>query len=80
MPTEIVNSLTDDQVALIGCAVAVLFTGTVMSLSYYVGRGRRSESSKADHLGADVIPLPRSATTLDDPEVDRSDVPRKDAA
>jgi hypothetical protein len=36
--------LSDDQKALVGCAVALLACGTLMSLSYYVGRVlRRAE-------------------------------------
>jgi hypothetical protein len=37
---ELWNSLTDDQVALLGCAAALFVTGTMMSLSYYIGRSR----------------------------------------
>jgi hypothetical protein len=80
MPTEIVNTLTDDQVALIGCFVSLVVSGTVMTLSYYVGRGRRSESSDSARLGADVIPLPRSVVAQSDVENDRENVSRKDAA
>jgi|GEM_PF-2322245 hypothetical protein len=80
MPTEIVNTLTDDQIALIGCFVALVVSGTVMSLSYYVGRGRRSESSESTRLDADVIPLPRTVVAQDDAEDDRANAPHKDAA
>ena len=35
---EILNGLSDDQTALFGCAAALMVCGTIMSLSYYVGR------------------------------------------
>ena len=37
---EIFRSLSDDQIALVGCAAALMIAGTIMSLSYYIGRGR----------------------------------------
>jgi hypothetical protein len=37
---ELWKSLSDDQMALVGCAAALMITGTMMSLSYYIGRGR----------------------------------------
>jgi hypothetical protein len=37
---ELFKSLTDDQKALFGCAAALSLAGTIMSLSYYIGRGR----------------------------------------
>ncbi len=39
---EIVKTLSDDQIALVGCAAALTVAGTIMSLSYYIGRGRMS--------------------------------------
>ncbi len=35
---EFLNGLSDNQTALLGCAIALLMSGTMMSLSYYVGR------------------------------------------
>ncbi len=35
---ELFHGLSDDQTALLGCFTALLVTGTMMSLSYYVGR------------------------------------------
>jgi hypothetical protein len=43
---ELWKSLSDDQIALVGCAGALLLTGTVMSLSYYIGRGRISSAGQ----------------------------------
>jgi hypothetical protein len=37
---EILKSLSDDQIALVGCAAALMIAGTIMSLSYYIGRAR----------------------------------------
>lgn len=41
------SQMTDDQVALIGCAVALFVTGTMMSLSYYIGQAK-TRSAKPD--------------------------------
>jgi len=41
MDMLIQNQLSDDQWALIGCAAALVLCGTIMSLSYYVGRARQ---------------------------------------
>lgn len=40
---QIFSQLTDDQFALLGCAVALIVTGTMMSLSYYIGQSRRQQ-------------------------------------
>jgi hypothetical protein len=39
---ELFKTLSDDQIALLGCAGALALAGTIMSLSYYIGRGRVS--------------------------------------
>jgi hypothetical protein len=43
---EVLKSLSDDQIALVGCAIALLLMGTIMSLSYYIGRGRMSSADQ----------------------------------
>jgi hypothetical protein len=43
---ELWKSLSDDQMALVGCAAALTITGTMMSLSYYIGRGRRTPAGQ----------------------------------
>jgi hypothetical protein len=60
---ELWKSLSDDQMALVGCAAALLVTGTIMSLSYYIGRARmtpaREESGELaviDSQAAQVLP------------------------
>jgi hypothetical protein len=35
---DFLYGLSDDQTALVGCAAALFVCGTLMSLSYYVGR------------------------------------------
>jgi len=40
---EIFRNLTDDQLALLGCVVALVFSGTVMALSHFIGRARRED-------------------------------------
>ncbi|HEV8002654.1 MAG TPA: hypothetical protein VGP63_22395 [Planctomycetaceae bacterium] len=60
---ELWKSLSDDQMALVGCAAALLVTGTIMSLSYYIGRGRMTparekagELSVIDSQAAQILP------------------------
>lgn len=79
MPTEIVNGLTDDQIALIGCGIALIVSGTIMSLSYYIGRGSRSEASQLDRLQGDVIPLIKHPATAETANQQPQTV-RRDAA
>ena len=38
---DILNGLSDDQTAMAGCAVVLLVSATLMSLSYYIGRASR---------------------------------------
>ena len=45
------KTLSDDQFALIGCAVAFCLFGGLMSLSYYVGsHGRSGEEKQSSNL------------------------------
>ncbi len=46
---ELWKSLSDDQMALVGCAAALMVTGTIMSLSYYIGRGRVGAAGQKVH-------------------------------
>lgn len=49
------NVLSDDQFALIGCAVAFFVFGGVMSLSYYLGQhGQTSANSSTDAVAAEL--------------------------
>lgn len=41
------TALSDDQLALLGCATAFFLFGGLMSLSYYVGRAGRSSTQSA---------------------------------
>lgn len=41
---ELIKTLSDDQIALLGCAAALSLAGTIMSLSYYIGRGRLAQT------------------------------------
>jgi hypothetical protein len=43
---ELFSNLSDDQIALLGCATALVTTGTVMCLSYFIGP-RRMQGSHA---------------------------------
>jgi hypothetical protein len=39
---ELLNNLSDDQLALLGCFAAFLISATIMSLSYYAGPARKA--------------------------------------
>jgi hypothetical protein len=60
---ELWKSLSDDQMALVGCAAALMVTGTIMSLSYYIGRARLTpagqksgELSVVESQAAQILP------------------------
>ncbi len=60
---ELWKSLSDDQMALTGKAAALMVTGTMMSLSYDIGRGRSapagqktSEPLVVDSQAAQMLP------------------------
>jgi hypothetical protein len=36
----LLSNLSDDQIALLGCAMALISTGTLMCVSYFIGRSR----------------------------------------
>lgn len=63
---EIFRNLTDDQLALLGCAAALVLSGTVMALSYFIGRARRHSGSQTGR-GRDII----SPSVADDLDTDR---------
>jgi len=54
---EIFRNLTDDQLALLGCAAALVLSGSVMALSYFIGR-TRSQSGPQTGQGQDIISRP----------------------
>jgi|GEM_PF-4684201 len=45
--TELFHSASDDQFALMGCAAALLTSGLLMYLSYFVGPVAREERQQA---------------------------------
>ena len=48
---EIFEGLSDDQTALAGCALALVFSATLMSLSYYIGRVFQNRERSAVRKG-----------------------------
>lgn len=42
---ELLNQLSDDQLALLGCFAAIVVSATIMSLSYYVGPASRTATA-----------------------------------
>lgn len=73
---ELWKSLSDDQMALVGCAVALMVTGTIMSLSYYIGRGRMAY---AGQKSGELAVVDRQAAHIL-ATVARADAQRRDAA
>jgi len=57
---ELFSNLSDDQVALLGCAVALVTTGSIMCLSYFIGRGRVQGSQAATR-----VPMPLVAEAVE---------------
>ena len=44
---DLLSGLTDDQTALLGCAVSLAVCGLLMVLSYYVGQVRRRQPQES---------------------------------
>ncbi len=63
---EIFQNASDDQIALMGCAAALLFSGGLMYVSYFVGHGRRSSENQT------AIPLEQSRETQRDESTRRA--------
>jgi len=42
---ELFNNASDDQIALMGCAVALLFSGGLMYVSFFVGRHGQTQDT-----------------------------------
>ncbi len=47
---DLLQNVSDDQTALVGCFVALIVSGLLMSLSYYVGQWNKSEAPTAHRL------------------------------
>ena len=55
---DFLNGLSDDQTALLGCAAALLVSGTMMSLSYYVGRLQKRAQSSPEPTEPHTLRMP----------------------
>lgn len=62
---QIFENLSDDQLALLGCGAALLFSGTLMSLSYYSGRNGqyRDNLPKLPNVNTVLHPKPAGNET-----------------
>ena len=73
---DLMNGLNADQTAMLGCAAALLVSGTVMSLSYYVGRylHRREQSPEPTEPHTLKMPEPKTAAiqTASEPALRRA--------
>lgn len=67
---EILDSLTDDELALLGCLLAFAAAGTIMSLSYYVGRAVRGNASPRS--GGASLPHPPACRATDENDGNRA--------
>jgi hypothetical protein len=52
---EFFSNLSDDQIALLGCAAALVTTGTIMSLSHFLGRSRTESAPMPTRVAMPVI-------------------------
>jgi len=52
---EFLSNLSDDQIALLGCATALVSTGSLMCLSYFIGRGRMQASRVSSRANGATI-------------------------
>jgi hypothetical protein len=61
---DLTQHLSDDQTALIGCALALLASGGLMWASYFVGQALRRESRETAEATA-TVRLDREPRTAD---------------
>jgi hypothetical protein len=55
---NLLSNLNDDQLALLGCAGALVSMGSLMCLSYYIGRARlRGGVARSLHVPAEMAPV-----------------------
>ncbi|MCA9112669.1 MAG: hypothetical protein KDA52_22145 [Planctomycetaceae bacterium] len=47
---DLLQNLTDDQTALLGCFAALTASGLLMSLSYYIGQLNQADKLKTHRL------------------------------
>lgn len=59
---EMFNGLSSDQAAVIGCAAAIMVCGTLMSLSYYVGRFFHGSQHSPEPNEPQTLKMPDPAT------------------
>lgn len=57
---NLLQGASDDQVALIGCLVALVGSAALMYLSFYVGPAARKQNQKS---GASIKPIPMRHTS-----------------
>jgi hypothetical protein len=62
---EFLSNLSDDQIALLGCATALVSTGSLMCLSYFIGRGRMQASRASLSASSAAVSGMAEATASD---------------
>jgi hypothetical protein len=80
MPTELLKTLTDNQVALLGCLLALIVTGTLMSLSFYVGKRVRGETTGRMGERRYAVSLPLRETAAEEADASHDGKHRRTAA
>ena len=62
MSTELLNTFTHNQLALLGSLLSLVVTGTLMSLSFYIGQRVRGETTRHEGRQQHTVSLPLSET------------------
>jgi hypothetical protein len=63
---ELFSTLSDDQIALLGCATALVTTGSIMCLSYFIGRNRLQAPGTANVSPVEAMPAVAGAARAED--------------
>jgi hypothetical protein len=69
---ELLKDLNDDQIALLGCAVALFVTGTLMSLSHFIGRARMKAKKSFAVASAAGLSAPAPSWAIERGESERN--------
>lgn len=57
---DLFQNASDDQIALMGCAAALLLSGGLMYVSYFLGQGRAQAGKQSE-----TLPFPESKSQPD---------------
>ena len=60
------ENLTDDQLALLGCAIVLVATGLLMSISHHIGRFARRNQQTPSRFSYEAAVEAREAQATDE--------------